>query len=262
MQDFDCSINHLRTFLGIPLAIGERDIIHPYRLRLDVLFFRARLIIVEENLRMATSLRKGSKVSQHSAIMSELIQRTTAMEAKKRSEELRHVIQECELKDLSRLEAEARLVQVCFYIVLRGVGAVSVLEADDSFRRILNLCQSYPDTAGRLLSSYSTIRDIVGGTRYEANMYTESVRNVWWKLPEHRIGNLRHCGNGHPYSSMTGSDCSECGRKVPKVPKTKMVDPNTLLKENDFMVAMKANSNAINCKSWRSIMEVPCVEDR
>lgn len=206
---------------------------------------------------MTTSLGKGSKVSQHSAIMSELIQRTTAVEAKERLEELRHIIVECELSNLSRLEAEARLVQVCFHIVLRSVGVIGFLEVDDSFKKILNLCQSYPDTAGQLFKSYSTIRDVVGGTRYETNMYTEGARNVWWRLPKHRIGNLTHCGNGHPYSSLTGSGCPECGRKILNVPKTKTVDPNSLLKENDFRAAMKVNSNAIDCQSWRSILEFP-----
>jgi len=256
VKDFDGSVNRLAIFLGIPLATREIDITHPYRLRLDVLLHRARLIVLEENVRMATSLEKGSKVSQHSAIMCELIQRTTALEAKERLMELRHVIVECGVKNLSRLEAEARLVQLCFHIVLRSVGAVSLLEVDDSFRRILNLCQSYPDTAGQLFISCTAIREVVGGTRYKANMYTEGARHVWWRLPNHRVGNLAHCCNGHPYSSLAGSGCPECGRKVPKVPKTKTVDPNTLLKENDFKAAMKVNSNTINGSSWRKTMEV------
>jgi len=200
---------------------------------------------------MTTSLGKGSKVPQHSAILNGLIQHTTALEAKERLGQLRHVIAECRIKTLSRLEAEARLVQVCFHIVLRDVGAVSVFELHDSFKRILFLCQTYPDTASQLFNSYCAIKEIIGGTRYKANMYTQGARNIWWRLPKHMVGDLAHCCNGHPYSSLTGSGCLDCGRKVSKVPKTKTVDPNTLLKENDFMAAMKSNSNTFNDRSWR-----------
>ncbi len=256
MQDFDNSVDRLSTLFGESLATHEIDVTHPYRLRLDILFFRLRLIALEENLRMVTSLGNGSKLSQHSAIMGDLIQHTTALEAKERLLRLQPVITECGSKNLSRLEAEARLVQVCFHIILRGPGANHVLEVDDCLERIFDLCQTYPDTAGQLFDSYKTVKAVVKGTRYKTNMYTEGARNVWWRMPPYRVGNLAHCCNGHPYSSLTGNGCPECGRKVSQFPKTKAMDPNTYLKEKEFMAAMKVASSIGSCHRWRSAKEV------
>jgi hypothetical protein len=74
-----------------------------------------------------------------------------------------------------------------------------------------------------------------------------SSRNIWWSWPRHITGNLQHCSKyAHPYSGTTWDDCPECGREVRKLA---ALDPNRLLKENDFVAAIKTQS--LNGKSWR-----------
>lgn len=254
VRQLDDDISHLVTFLGIAPTVDEIDIIHPYRLRFDVLLHRARLIVLEESSRMIVPLANTTNVSKHSVVMIEGMRKMTIREATERIEDLCNVVAECEARKLSRLEAEARLIQICFHFVVRDNGARSTLKVDDSMDKVLKLCQRFPDTAGALLNIYNAIREVLLGRRFRPNIYTPGARNVWWKQPKHETGNLLHCSNGHPYSGHNGKNCPECGREVPKIGtvKAKPVDPNTYLKEEEFMAAMRANCNTMNGKSWRN----------
>lgn len=237
VQKFDHDLENLANFLGVPAETNQIEMTLPYRLRFDALYYRARLISLEEGIKTIESLRKIANASQHTLLLVEGIQRMTIHEAKEHLPKLSLVIEICETKNLKRLEAEIRLIQICYHNVLKEVGTLSGLDIEASFRRTLDLCQRYPDTAGLLLSTWSAMRDVVSGIRRYSNMYTQNARDIWWTWPRHKIGHLQHCRYGHPYSSLVWTDCPECGREVPKkVP----VSPNTFLKEKEFVEAMKS----------------------
>ena len=194
---------------------------------------------------MLVALRNLRNTSQHTLLMSEGMRHMTISEAQGYLASLRDVIIDCQSKNLKRLEAEFHLIQIGFHIVLQDVGVTSELKVDISLRKTWDLCHTYPDSAGLLVNTYVAVEDHVRGVRRNGNLY--SSRNVWWSWPKHVTGNLQHCSKyGHPYSGATWDGCPECGREVRKLA---TMDPNRLLKENDFVAVMKAQP--LKGKSWR-----------
>lgn len=237
VHQFDHDIDRLEAFLGIPVAADEIGLTSAYKLRFDALIYRGRLILMEESSRMLVTLRGLKDPSQHTLIMIEGMERLLIREAERLLADMKTVIAGCEAKNLKRLEAEARLIQINSYLVLRNQGVDGDLMIDDSFQKTLELCQTFPDTAGRFLNTYTSMKQVVAGTKDMSNLYTKGAQNLWWTWPKHHIDHLEHCRYGHPYSAATASGCLECGREVPKPPKP--VDPNSLLREKDFLEAMK-----------------------
>lgn len=237
VQPFDENMARLTAFLDMVPADGELDITSPYRLRVDALFYRARLIVSEEGVRMLVALRKIGGTSQHAALLMQFLKDITIEDTSKYITSLRTLITECDTKNLKRLEAEVRLIQLYFHMVLHNVGKTSELEVDASLKRILELCQTYPDTAGLLVDTYNTVKDVIRGRRSTSNMYAKDSVDTWWSWPKHHVGNLQHCQYGHPYSGTTWDSCPECGKEVPRPEGT---SPNDFLKELDFVAAMKA----------------------
>ena len=216
----------------------------PYRLRFDALFYRSRLLVLKESLRMLVALKDIRQTSQHTSLMTEGMKSMTISEAQVHLAALRNTITECQSKDMRRLEAEFHLIQLCFHIVLKDAGVMSELEVDASLRKIWDLCHTYPDSAGLLTNTYAAMKDHIRGVRRHTDLY--SSRNVWWSWPRHTTGDLQHCKYGHPYSGTMWDSCPECGREVRKLA---TLDPNKLLKENDFAAAIKTQN--LYGKSWR-----------
>ena len=202
-------------FLGIPTAPDEFDMNSPYRLRFDALFYRSRLIVLEESLRMLVALKDTRQTSQHTLLMTEGMKNMTISEAQVHLAALRNTITECQSKDMRRLEAEFHLIQLCFHIVLKDAGVMSELEVDASLRKIWDLCRTYPDSAGLLTNTYAAMKDHIRGVRRHMDLY--SSRNVWSSWPRHTTGDLQHCKYGHSYSGTTWDSCLECGRDVRKL---------------------------------------------
>lgn len=245
VQRFEENVARLPTFLGIAAANGDIEINPFWRLRFDALFSRCRLIVLDESLRMTAALRNMKNPSDHTMLVTAGIQDMTITEAKKHVAALELSILACEHKNLKRLEAEARLVQACFYLVLREFGATSDYDVNASLSKIWTLCQSFPDTAGLLMSTYIAVRTVVGGGQRPSNLYKS--RDLWWTWPKHVVGSLGHCKSGHPYSSETWCGCPECGREVSK---PDPVNPQNFLKEDAFVVAMR--EQIFDGSRWRN----------
>ena len=244
MQPFEEQLAELPTFLQLQATDNEQDIVPPYRLRFDILLRRARLVTLQEAVRMMNTIRIKGDPSQHAAVLMQFLRDITLDEAAKHIATLAASIMECEAKNLKRLEAEARLIQISFHLVINSLDETSNLQdIESSLRRTLDLCQTYPDTAGLLLPNYTNIKAVIQGTRKHEGMYTKDSHKVWWTWPKHLLGSLTHCRNGHPYSAATWSDCPECGREVKKPEPKKKDDPNDHLSSPaDFMMtAMSSN---------------------
>ena len=244
VQLFEDDLAKLAVLLGISHLSGSEvsDINLCYGLRFGALFFRCRLIILEESLRMLGSLRSMDDDSEHTKVLIRGLKSLTSEEANTNIKVLDSIITECETKHLKRLEAEIRLVQMCFHILLKDLGVASALRVEDSLRRTLSLCQTYPDAAGVLLKTYEAVKLVLCNERRHANLYTRGSTRIWWSCPAHKIGNLKECLFGHQYSASTWPDCPECGREISPSPKPEPVDPKNLLKEDAFVVAMRTQT--------------------
>ena len=246
MRPFEDNIADLATFLGVAASADEIDMNFPYFLHFDALFYRCRLIILEEGLRMQVALNNIRDSSQHTSIMAETLKNMTIMETKEHLATIGTAIETCEAKRLKRLETELRLVQICFHIVLRDAGTRSKLDVSASLTKIQDLCQTFPKTAGLLSNTYVAVKAVVDGQQRCGRMYTESSMKVWWTWPKYITGNLKYCKFGHPYSGETCDDCPECGEEVQK---SQAINPKSFLKENDFVAAMRAMTTST--KQWR-----------
>ena len=244
VQLFEDDLAKLAVFLGISSVSAHEfpDVILSYRLRFEALFFRSRLIILEESLKMLEILRDMSDDSEHTTVLIRGLQSMTNDEANIRIKVLNSIIAECEIKNLKRLEVEVRLIQICFHIVLRNLGAATHLSMEASLHRTLRLCKTYPDTAGILLPTYNAISAIVHGERHFGNLYARGSTRTWWSWPAHKVGSLKECVHGHQYSMLTWSGCPECGREITSSPTPEPTDPEKLLKADAFVAAMRTRT--------------------
>ena len=234
MQQFESDIKRLEMFLDIPVGADEIGLTSAYKPRFDALIYRGRLIVMEESSRMIAFMRTLENPSQHTLVMIDGTKRLLVRRAEQQLNKMDEVIADCEARNLKRLEAETRLIQLACYAVLREQGVSGDLPASTSLEKVLLLCQTYPDTAGQLLTTYRSVKAAVGNPKNVSNLYTKATQSVWWTWPKHQTGYLKHCRYGHPYSSATIKDCPECGREAPKP-----VDPESRLNKDDFLEAMK-----------------------
>ena len=246
MRPFENNIADLATFLGVAASADEIDMNFPYFLHFDALFYRCRLIVLEEGLRMQVALDNIRDSSQHTSIMAEMLKSMAIKEAKEHLATIWTAIEACEAKRLKRLETELRLVQICFHIVLRDAGTRSKLDVSASLTKIQDLCQTFPKTAGLLSNTYVAVKAVVDGQQRCVRMYTEASIKVWWTWPKYITGKLKFCKSGHPYSGETCEDCPECGEEVQK---PQAINPESFLKEKDFVAAMRTMTT--NTKQWR-----------
>ena len=244
VQHFEDDIAQLAIFLGVsPVpAYNFPNINLGYRLRFEVLFVRSRLMILEESLRMLGALRSMNDDSEHTSVLIRGLQSLTQDETNQHILSLNNSITECDFKNLKRLETEARLMQVGFYILLRDLGAASDLGCEASLNRIFSLCSTFPDTAGVLLTTYNSMKMVVDGKQCHGNLYTRGSKGIWWSWPAHKVGSLKQCAHGHQYSTSTWPGCPECGREVVFSPGPKAVDSKEFLKENAFVAAMRTQT--------------------
>ena len=247
VQVFENNMDRLAEFLNNPAEIAKSALNLPYNLRFNGLVYRARLIVLEEGARMLAALRSISDDSQHTALLLNGLQDITISESRHHVAKMHSVIAWCETKGLKRLEAELRILQICFHLILKEVGVISDLKAELSLRKVFRLCQTYPDTAGLLVRTHNLVKKALnGGQTSTTSLYAKDMRTTLWTWPRHRLGDLKQCTNGHPYSGTTWVNCPECGKEVPQ---PDPADHKNHLKEDEFVVAMR--TQRFKEKSWR-----------
>ena len=221
----------------------------PFRMRMDSIFQRCRLITLIESIRMVKTLEVLSQQSRHTTVMIEGLRDLTISQAEHQISEMAHIIAECQEKSLKRLECEAHLLHSCFHLVLRELGdKKSDHSAEDNMKKAQDLCAKYPDTAGLLLPAcYNIKRSLNPMWRTIKTFFDAEFKDVWWHWPQHHVGALEQCPNGHLYSSLAWSDCPECGRRVEKPEDLS----STPLLDQEFVVAMKTISTGFDGTAYR-----------
>lgn len=212
----------------------------PFKLRLESLYCRCRLMILEDATFMVGELRKLDP-SKHTNMLLQGLRHKTIDHAKENIEHLDNAIAAASAKYLKRLNVELRLLQVSFHAVLSTLGTDSGIDIQASVQVMLDLCVQYPDTAGTFLASCTALKRALetGSRDWKLDLYSRHTTEFWKKWAGHEVGYLRHCVNGHPYSGYTFTDCPECGRYVEPKEQEETVDPASFLKEEQFVAHMK-----------------------
>ena len=172
--------------------------------------------------------------SQHMLTLNEGLRILTETEAHKHMTSIQAAIEQCEAKNIKRLEAELRLIQVSFHVVLRSLGTSSHTDIEASLKKILSLCIKYPSTAGTFINAYKSAKLALEGRRTPTDLYGKETRPFWKKWKEYELGNLQCCVLGHPYSGTTFSGCPECGTE------TESTDYDSFLHEDAFREKLQA----------------------
>lgn len=158
-------------------------------------------------------------------------------------------IAKCDEKNAKRLEVELRLIQIALHLFGQCIGATSGLEIKQSCEKVMQLCQQYPDTAGKFVGSLRNLERSLQDPRSLGQLYrlSSDKSEIWDQWREHQVGHLARCQHGHPFSTVTFDGCPECGREVKLTPaKTAEkngaraeIDYESFLKNDEFLASMQ-----------------------
>ncbi|KAL8806343.1 MAG: hypothetical protein Q9182_001373 [Xanthomendoza sp. 2 TL-2023] len=194
-----------KDYVSAPLRLS-------FKLRSDLLYLHCRLTVLQEAANIIRFLQ-NSDDPRHTAYMAQTLRMHTIQQIDENLSEAGLLAEECRLKSLIRLEAEATLIQLCFDAVAESLGG----EVDnlDRHERAERLTVENPGTAGILRSCYQSFDPYERGNATTAELWTAKTREFWEKWGAYEVGSLRYCQKGHPYSRKAFEECPECGgRKV------------------------------------------------
>lgn len=237
---FEKGVNSLVSFLGNADILGEYSF--AFKLRLDSLLFRCRLVSLEENCRMLAPLNRLGKQTLHAELLLHGVRTITIPRLLAGMAGTKDSILACQKHGLKRLEVELRLVQLASRISMESSGTPNALVgAEAEVKGIIKICMAYPDTAGLMLPSCRKVHLFIRHDRQAVGhpIYSKETHETWWSWPKHSTGDLRRCEKGHPYSGISMAHCPECGpqSEASKIPE---VNPEASLKTHEFMIAIKA----------------------
>ncbi len=224
---------NLAMFLNNPDIVPTYNL--SFKIRFDSLYYRCRLITLEESVKIIALTDASKATSQHMLALNEGLRILTKTEAHKHLTAVQTAIEQCEVKNLKRLEVELRLIQASFHLVLRSLGTSSDVDIDCSLQRTLSLCIKYPSTAGTFVNAYKSAKLALEGRQTPIDLHAKETRAYWKKWKGYEIGNLQFCALGHPYSATTFSGCPECGKVVEPTNYSSFLHEDAFLKKLQAM---------------------------
>ena len=213
VKPFEEALNSLKAFLGPLGAIGS--FVHYSSHRLESLYYRCRLVALEENARMfheATGRMDGDSRSQHIRILAQGLATVTIPTIASQVAGIDELIVNCEAKALKRLEVESRLIRLATNIILQDVGETNAhYDSSVDIAAVKRLCSTYPETAGLLSASCDKVQQFLHGKSQAAGhpLYTKATSRTWWGFPKHVVGDLRKCPNGKQSSTLDAPTISK-----------------------------------------------------
>lgn len=212
----------------------------PFRLRLDSLFYRCRLLVLDETVHMLELIQKIDNQTQHSRLLVDGLRALSISQAGEVIKDIGKAITECRSRSLKRLEVELRLMQIALHGILRSLNTTSDLNVQGSIQVAIRLCQEYPNTAGIFLLDCLSVQSAIeqGRFNWKVDLYKKEANEFWKRWADWEVGALSHCSFGHPYSAGTFRDCPECGR-AESPSSLKSVDYSQFLDEAAFLAKMQ-----------------------
>ena len=206
----------------------------PFRLRLDLLYYRCRLITLDESVKIIRTLTALQPQSQHVEALAEGLRMMTIEQSLHNVKALETLVAESKTLCFIRLEVELRMLQMSFHMLLRKYSVTGELDMEACMKRALNLCYRHPNTAGNLLQSVKMLQARLAGRGGSRRLFTADAMVIWRKWGYYTIGHLAHCSNGHPFSTADFLDCPECEPSIESSTKRE-VDYNAHLQEDAFL---------------------------
>ena len=209
----------------------------PFRLRLDSLFYRCRLLVLEESIYMLEYIKQLGDQTKHSMLLIDGLRAITINQAGEIIKEIGKAVMECQSKSLKRLEVEFRLIQIALHRVLRSLNMTSEVNVPVSINTAILICQEYPDTAGIFLPDCLSVKSTVeqGRFNWKIELFKKEANAFWKSWASQDVGSVGYCTSGHPYPLSTFKDCPECGRQQLAKP----VIYSQFLNETAFLAKMR-----------------------
>lgn len=185
---------------------------------------------------MCRLLELFGKKSQHMSTLFNGLQQMTIHQALQNIELIKSSISVCEARNFKRLEVELRLVQLSFHAILLENGNRGKLDINSSLGRVQEICVQFPDSAGIFLPFYQSLNKRIREGRYPTkDLYNRENREFWRLWGRYKVGHIKYCRYGHPYSTSIFPDCPECGREVERRRQSETVDYRKFLYEEAFI---------------------------
>ncbi|MCJ1292585.1 hypothetical protein MMC34_004136 [Xylographa carneopallida] len=214
------------------------NVVSPFGLRYDLVYSQCRLITLEDMLQIYQYLIMIKPTDHHTSIVAEglriMIQENSGGEVLS----LGRKITASKDLHLKRIEVELRIIQISHHMILKKLNITSRVDVSASLSSIRELVLTFPDTAGKLLRTFTSLRTHVNNGTIPARiaeLYTKETKALGPLFKEHKMGTLRHCAHKHPFSESTFADCPECGKEValptrqPEVDAHKVLDPQAFI---------------------------------
>ena len=243
---FESNITRLAIFIN-NVNILER-MASPFKLRYDLVYFQCRLVTLEDALLVYRHLLKLEPADQHTSIIAEGLRVKIQEQAIGEVISLGHKIADSKDLHLKRVEVELRIIQIHLHMILKKLDVISGLNVPASLENIRKLVLKFPDTAGKLLKTYVSLRSYINNgtlpTRF-ADLYTKESKELAPMFKQHKMDTLQYCSHKHPFSGSTFEECPECGKEVAlpveeaRVDAHKVLDPQAFL---DYFRAKRAAS--------------------
>lgn len=215
----------------------------PFRLRLDSLFYRCRLLVLEESIYILEYTKQLRDQTKHSMLLVDGLRAITIGQAGEIINDIGKAVTECHSKSLKRLEVELRLIQIALHSILRSLNMTSEVNVPASINTAILICQEYPDTAGIFLPDCLSVKNTIELGRYnwKLELWKKEANEFWKSWASQEVGSVGHCISGHPYPLSTFKDCHECGRQE----SAKTVVYSQFLNETAFLTKMQNKKLAI-----------------
>ena len=244
MVPFEANAVSLAAYLEAPYILAAPVL--PFILRFDLLYYKCRLVTLQEAVKMRKSMSPFAEALPHVKRLVYGLLLITTEQATDNIKALGLLLVAADSAQLQSLNVELRLIQISFYMVLYVLGVGHDLDVRASLQQVLKTCNYYPAAAGPYLRSHRLLKSFCNGGEAPRKLFGRETRQYWWKWGRHEVGYLTSCSNGHPYSSKTFEECPECEGKAPlvQVPPPEPVDYELYLQEDAFLAQMRMRAGA------------------
>ena len=257
---FEDNLQRLVPFVNNPDVLAQ--VVPTFQFRYRLVYYLCRLVTLEDGLKVFQYLSQLDDIDPHTFILIEGLKAKISDHSIAELKSLETTIAESTAGYLPRIEVELRLAQLGFHSILKGLAVNSAIDPKTSLEKIHQLCQRFPETAGKLAGPVKEfeqrLKTAKGGEvagRF-LDIYGKGSKDLVFKLGGWKVGGLTHCAHHHPYSTNSFSSCPECGREVQVTAPEVFQDAKELATSEAFM--KKAHSIGVtgrfadNLKKYRT----------
>ncbi|KAL9613847.1 MAG: hypothetical protein Q9167_001645 [Letrouitia subvulpina] len=211
----------------------------PFKLRLDYLDCQCCLISIQDLMKIASHLQDSENRFRHTNVMIDGLQTIATRQAADCVATLEAATTKCVQKGLKRLEAEMRLLQVCFQITLATLKNKPQDGISETLDIVSELCMEFPSSTGVLRPVLKSVQWKYEGRQSSYDPFNTETNLLWIKWGNYTLGSLKYCRFGHPYSGADFAHCPECGKRAVSPSRSAADTSKPQLEERKFLKMLK-----------------------